>query len=252
MQRLVHDTLTKVAAEYPPGELRNSQMADIDRIAFHVTLVLSCGSHAVCDIGGGIGMFSVGCAALGMNATLVDDFRDPVNLRFGNDILKLHRAHGVRVISRDVVMEGVGDFARESFDAVTIFDSMEHWHHSPRSLFRQLLNCLKPGGLFLLGGPNCVNLRKRITVPFGFGKWSSMSDWYESDVFRGHVREPDVDDLRYIAQDLGLKDVKIVGRNWLGFRNSRAWIRAIAPIVDRALILAPSLCSDIYLTAHKP
>ena len=103
----VRDTLTKVASEYPAGDLRSAQMADIDRIAFHVTLVLSWGCKAVCDIGGGIGMFSVGCAAMGMNATLVDDFRDAVNLHYGDDVLKLHRAHGVTVISRDVIAEGV-------------------------------------------------------------------------------------------------------------------------------------------------
>jgi hypothetical protein len=79
-----------------------------------------------------------------------------------------------------------------------------------------------------------------------------MTDWYESEVFRGHVREPDVDDLRYIARDLRLTDVRVIGRNWLGFETRRAWVRAITAIVNRALILAPSLCSDIYLIGHKP
>ena len=72
-------------------------------------------------------------------------------------------------------------------------------------------------GLFVLGVPNRVNLRKRVFVPFGYGKWSSMKDWYESPVFRGHVREPDVDDLRYIARDLHLRDWQVFGRNWLGY-----------------------------------
>ena len=43
----------------------------------------------------------------------------------------------------------------------------------------------------MVGVPNCVNLRKRLTVPLGRGKWSPMADWYEQPSFRGHVREPD-------------------------------------------------------------
>ena len=59
-----------------------------------------------------------------------------------------------------------------------------------------------------------MRIRKRLTVPFGSGKWSSMADWYEDPIFRGHVREPDVDDLFYIAREVGLVDVYIKGRHW--------------------------------------
>jgi hypothetical protein len=47
---------------------------------------------------------------------------------------------------------------------------MEHWHHSPKRLFRQVSDkLLKPGGRFVLAVPNCVNLRKRLSVPLGVG-----------------------------------------------------------------------------------
>ena len=104
-------------------------------------------------------------------------------------------------------------------DAFTVFDTMEHWHNSPKRTFHQLMTALKPGGLFIVSAPNCVNLRKRITVPFGVGKWTAMRDWYEVEQFRSHVREPDVADLRYIAADLGLKNAQVIGRNWSGYRS---------------------------------
>ena len=69
-----------------------------------------------------------------------------------------------------------------------------------------------------------MNLRKRITVPLGYGKWSRMEDWYEEDRFRGHVREPDVADLRYIGADLDLKNIEILGRNWLGYQSRFNWV----------------------------
>jgi hypothetical protein len=79
-----------------------------------------------------------------------------------------------------------------------------------------------------------------------------MAEWYEPPVFRGHVREPDVDDLRYIAGDLGLEKTQIFGRNWLGYGH-RSWVmRGLMPLADVALRLRPSVCSDIYLVGNKP
>ena len=91
------------------------------------------------------------------------------------------------------------------------------------------------------GVPNCVNLRERIAVPLGAGKWMAVAEWYEKESFRGHDREPDVGDLRYIARDLGLRDVRIFGRNWLGHASRRSWVRALTPMADR--VLRPFPCS---------
>ena len=250
----MHESLAAVAKQYP-GNLRSHQFKDVRRIAFNISLALGdrdIKDLSICDLGGGIGLFSIGCAALGAKRTvLVDDFRDPVNFRVGNSVLDLHRAHGVEVVSRDVVSQGIDDL-EGPFDVITSFDSMEHWHASPKRLFAQVIDKLRPGGRFVLGVPNCVNMRKRVTVPFGLGKWSPMAEWYEEEAFRGHVREPDVGDLHYIAADMGLVNVKIHGRNWLGYHSGKRWIRAVVQVFDHPLRAAPSLCADIYMTGQKP
>jgi 2-polyprenyl-3-methyl-5-hydroxy-6-metoxy-1,4-benzoquinol methylase len=252
----LRELLTGLARQYP-AHLVQSQLEDIPRIAFHIEYLLqACGSShsakpALCDLGGGIGLFSVGCAAAGCKrVVLIDDFRDRINQQQDDPVLSLHKKYGVEVVSRDVVAEGIADLGG-GFDAITSFDSMEHWHHSPKKLFAQVVEALNPGGVFFLGVPNCVNARKRLTVPFGIGKWSSMESWYEDEVFRAHVREPDVDDLRYIARDMKLVDVKILGRNWLGLTHCQRSVRMIAPFFDYPLRLNPSLCSDIYLVGKK-
>lgn len=242
----IPDALAAIAHRYP-GEQVNHQLADIPRITDyirHVTQEVGGGAR-VCDIGGGTGLFSPGCAHLGFHCTLVDDFRDPINVRDGLAVLDVvHRPLGVKVINRNVIDEGI-DFPPHAFDAVTCFDSMEHWHHSPKRLFHQLIELLRPGGLFFLAVPNCKSVRKRLTYPLGFGKWSQMCDWYEQPHFRGHVREPDVDDLRYIARDLRLSKVRIVGRNW------RRSASAVARLSDVALRMLPAICADIYLLGTK-
>jgi len=90
-------------------------------------------------------------------------------------------------------------FPADSLDAVTTFDSMEHCHDSPKRLFGDIARSLEPGGWLVIGVPNAANLEKRIEALIGVTEWSSMDEWYEKDSFGGHVREPTVRDLRYIA-----------------------------------------------------
>lgn len=243
--------LTNLAERYPAG-LRPYAVRELARQEFHVSLAHSLApGGVVADVGGGMGMFSLGCAAIDMTAILIDDFADPSNEQYGDTPLDLHRSHGVKIDSRDVITDGLG-LPADSVDLLTSFDSMEHWHASPKTLFAEVMTALRPGAWFLLGVPNCVSLRKRITVPLGRGKWSTMADWYERPTFRGHVREPDVADLRYIAGDMGLTDVRILGRNWQGYASSRRWVRLAAPLADRPLRARPSLCSDLYLLGRRP
>lgn len=256
-QKNIRRILSEVATEYPK-DMMQWELQNVPRIAFNISLALDAGLSkpvtglSICDLGGGIGLFSVGCAALGFKRVmLIDDFNDAVNQKVGNSIFPLHRKYGVEVISRDVIAYGIRDVCR-GFDIVTTFDSMEHWHHSPKRLFKDVVAGLNPGGVFVLGVPNCVNMRKRITVPLGIGKWSTIQDWYEPEVFRGHVREPDVSDLKYIARDMGLVDVRIIGRNWLGYYSENVVIRIATKLMDYPLRLNPSFCSDLYMIGKKP
>ncbi|WKU05078.1 bifunctional 2-polyprenyl-6-hydroxyphenol methylase/3-demethylubiquinol 3-O-methyltransferase UbiG [Micromonospora sp. HUAS LYJ1] len=246
----IRNSLERLALSYPPGR-RQGLRREIDRQAFQIGLVhrLAPGG-SIADIGGGTGLFSVGCAAVGMTAVLIDDFADPANRTSGDEALHVHRTNGVKIETRDVITDGLG-LGPDSMDVITTFDSMEHWHASPKRLFAEVMTALRAGGWFLLGVPNCVALRKRLTVPLGHGKWSSMEVWYEQPTFRGHVREPDVDDLRYIARDMGLVDVRIMGRNWQGYGHRLAVVRTLTPVADRLLTAFPSLCSDLYLLGRK-
>jgi 2-polyprenyl-3-methyl-5-hydroxy-6-metoxy-1,4-benzoquinol methylase len=244
-------TLQRLAHRYP-SELAAAQVEDVPRIAFHIALVRDrqLPSDVVCDLGGGVGLFSVGCAALGMPAMLVDDFADIISGHQPDSILALHRAHGVEIRHQDVTA-GL-NVRPESLGVVTCFHSIEHWHSSPKKLLADVMTALVPGGWFILAAPNAVNLRKRISVPLGFGNWSSMAEWYETDPFRGHVREPVVADLRTMTSDMGLIDVTILGRNWLGLHHRHPVVRLVTRLVGRLLELRPSLCSDIYVIGRKP
>src|ERR1017187_5375877 len=120
--RKIEQELRKVASRYP-ADMIARQVTDIPRIAYNISLSFPTAKPlnqaTICDIGGGIGLFSVGCAAIGFRKViLVDDFGDQINQQVGNTIFALHTNYGVRVVSRDAVAEGLGDL-NEQFDVVT-------------------------------------------------------------------------------------------------------------------------------------
>jgi 2-polyprenyl-3-methyl-5-hydroxy-6-metoxy-1,4-benzoquinol methylase len=91
-------------------------------------------------------MFSLACRAVGFRrVVLVDDFADPINEEVGEEVLELHRSYGVEVEKRDVLAEGLSGLG-SGFDAITFFDTIEHWHHSPKRVLHQAVKLLNPGG----------------------------------------------------------------------------------------------------------
>ena len=135
---LIPQVLRETALKYP-RPLIEAQLIDIPRVAFHIRLVRrAVGDRAaVCDIGGGIGMFSPACATLGMKVTLADDFHEGPS-----DTLRVHRDLGVAITSRDAA------FPPNCFDAITAFDSDSN---SDAALS---LESLRPGGVFIMSIPN--------------------------------------------------------------------------------------------------
>jgi SAM-dependent methyltransferase len=240
--------LVRLVRDYP-REFQSVAASYVERMAHDVDLVLrrvNRGSRLY-DIGGGSGLFGIACAELGVRVTNVDDYRDLGPLR--DQLLAIQRNHGVEVVECDVI--GDGFHPDETADAITTFGTIEHLHHSPKALYHNLVDALTPGGWFIVSSPNAANLRKRVQFPFGMVGWSAIEDWYERPVMRAHVREPLARDLRYIARDLGLDDVRVFGRNFLGRNSNVPWRRSVTRAIDRLLQARPTLCSDLYMIGRK-
>lgn len=248
----IREVFDEVLLGYPEAE-RASHVRASRRILWQIEGALGMipPGGVVLDLGAGLSPFAPVCAKFGLRVTIVDDFGDPNHHRACNEILDHFERVGVRVVSGDVFNVKLPFGDDEQINLISVFDSMEHWHRSPKALFSELCERLAPGGVFWVGVPNCANIRKRISMLLGRCKWSRMEDWYEQEVFRGHVREPDVDDLAYIARSLGLSSFDVEGRNWIGYLGERKLVKKLMPVIDPVLRLRPGLCSDIYLYGVK-
>jgi 2-polyprenyl-3-methyl-5-hydroxy-6-metoxy-1,4-benzoquinol methylase len=247
LRELRRRTLDAVVALYP-DELRAPELGEVRRYLFQLEQVHRPGATLV-DLGGGIGAFAPTCARLGMTTWLVDDFGEPVNRRFSLDEIGVHRQTGVRVLATPVRDFG-RSFTDASVDVVTCFDSLEHWHHSPRPVLEQARRTLRPGGLLFLSTPNAANAFHRLRLLLGRANGARFEDWYYPEEFRGHVREPVVADLQRMVADLGLELRALWGRNWPGVPSG--WKRPVVTAADRMLRPFPTLCKDLYVLAAKP
>jgi len=256
--------------ELKPALLGRRPMLQLDdRNEFYARLLaeqslLQPGKHLV-DLGAGLSIFGPLCRAHGMNVTLVDDFGGGggVELRPASGDVPLLDVFEKRLglaIVRENFLERPLPLPDASVDVVTSFHSLEHWHHSPKPLFREIVRVLKPGGFLILATPNAVNLRKRIYVLLGRSNFPTLHEWYHDGdpVFRGHVREPVIRDLHQLLKWNGLEVVATHGRNFIG-RQSQVLSGLPAPLVNGIAIssgwflrLFPALCSDIHVVGRKP
>lgn len=242
---MIKQSLEAISAEYSP-QVRERKLRDIPRTAYHIAMIYGKGKR-VLDIGGGIGLFSVGCAALSMESFLLDDFSDEIYRKEGDSGLDLHKKYGVTILKGDASNMDL-PFENGFFDVVNSVDCIEHFHRSPRRLFHQVKRVLKKDGIFFLSLPNAADILNRLKLLFGISNWSRFEDWYYPEEFRGHVREATCSDLRRIAKDCGFTKLEIFGKNW----QLRGKLPPFVSIpIDKLLQIWPSFCSGIYLIATK-
>ena len=230
-----------------PGALREGQLDDVERIAFHYEQVRGHGK-SIADPWRGIALFSLVCAAQGMQTWLIDKFAHSVNESHSVGSIGLHQEFGVDVIETDV-STWWRFFESESLDIVTCFESMEHWHSSPQSVWRQARETLMSGGLLLISVPKCCKSSKEIVCPRRPLNLGRFEDWYYPVAFGGHVRELTLPELVRAVEEAGFLVERPWRRNWRKPKYITGWLWTPINALLRAF---PTLCSTLYVRARKP
>ena len=153
----------------------------------------------ILDFGAGPADKTAMLATLGFDCTACDDLQDDWHLFPGNREKILNFVHRFN-IRYHVTNGNPLPFTPAEFDMVMMHDVLEHLHDSPRELINDLLELVKPEGLFFVTVPNAVNLRKRIAVLLGQTNMRPFDIYYWSPgPWRDHVREYVKDDLVKLA-----------------------------------------------------
>jgi SAM-dependent methyltransferase len=186
------------------GRVRESYL----NIASTVQRYLQPGSK-VLDFGSGPCDKTAVLQLLGYKCSAYDDLQDDWHKIPGNreKIISFAKECG---IDFRLALDGKLPFEKNSFDMIMSHDVLEHFHDSPRDLFNDLLELLKPEGLLFVTVPNAVNIRKRINVLFGRTNLPPFESYYwYPGVWRGHIREYVKDDLVKLSEYLSLEKLEI-------------------------------------------
>ncbi len=76
-----------------------------------------------------------------------------------------HAAEGVPVVN---AIPNTSPFANGSFDAITMWDVLEHVH-DPRAVIQEVVRLLRPGGVFVVNHPNWDSIDRRLFNSFWLG-----------------------------------------------------------------------------------
>jgi len=223
---------------------------------------IASGGGRVIDLGGGVSSVAGLLARLGCEPIVFDNFEYDIgwisatgDAEFTATTARRRQAladDGVRFVDCDLCEVSLADyFPPGSVDVITSFHCFEHLHHSPRRLLGSALDVLKPGGLLLIETPNSVNLLKRAKVAAGYTNYASFHDYWNAEVFGGHVREYSFGDFEKLATLLGIKDYTIYGRNWFGTLNHFVGQGLMFCFVDGILKVVPGWCGSLFFEARK-
>ena len=261
---LFHDKVLPLYAGYP-GFARIKE--NFPRMQYYLNLLAQESTIrpglSLVDLGGGLSPWSALLSALGLRVTLIDDFGGGGGVECGTEeicqtLLSRFQAAGVSICSQDLLMTRL-PFADESVDVMTCFQCFEHFQHSSLHLWGEIRRILRPDGIILVATPNSVNLRKRLSVLLGNTNLCSLDEWYYAgNPFRGHVREPTLEELKTLLGWNGFAVQATAGRNFLGQDSLTAGkyfsaksVLLMWQLLDRLLRLAPTLCSDIHVVGRK-
>ena len=218
------------------------------------------------DLGGGVSAHNGVLAQLGMRVHVVDmltDYWDHRDWLPGgaasakiNHEFKLLESCGVQFIQAEMTTyDFTKHFAQNSVDLVTSFHCVEHLHQSPKIPLESAMRVLKPGGTLLVEVPNAANLRKRLALLMGRTNYEPYNHFYNNSPWLGHVREYTIGDLHQLAENIGAREHRIFGKNFLQGpavqRISKYIARPFQNGLDATLQLFPGLCSCIFFEARK-
>ena len=246
----INSIIHELRGEFPFPDLIDETQDTIKSIAGLLSQVVPVGGR-VLDLGcGALDKASV-YQKMGYQCYCADDFLDTWHKNPNNfyPVSNYAESIGIEIHSQSEPLELPWEI--ESFDAVTIINVIEHLHESPRELLNLAGHYLKSGGVLIVGMPNSVNLRKRISVLFGNSNYTPVQGLYEFDgLWRGHTREYTLKETCQIVTWTGFE--VIFKSTFHGLLMNRLANKTARSLFKSLCMIAPGFRDSILVAARKP
>jgi SAM-dependent methyltransferase len=246
----IRQIISDVKQEYPFPDIIE-ETADTIQVLAEALDKLAPNGGRLLDIGCGALDKTIVFQEMGYECFGCDDFQDPWHSLQENldPVLACAKRAGVQVHAQDEHFTIPWD--QESFDLVTLINVIEHVHDSPRGILNFAGGCLKTGGLLLVGMPNSVNLRKRLSVLQGKSNYTPARGFYENDgSWRGHVREFTFQETIDLLEWNGFQTV--YKKTFHGMLKRRLGNPLLRGLFKAVALPAPGFRDSLLVVARKP
>jgi protein-L-isoaspartate O-methyltransferase len=206
------------------------------------------GAH--CDLGGGTSLYNAILSRLGMRVTVVDLFAD-----HQDGWLDRMRELGITICKSDLYEAELGE---NSFDVISVFETIEHLPHSPKPILENVMAALKPAGTFVMSVPNIARIENRVRTLKGRNPMGKYPIFFrEGNPFLGHHREMTVKEVGWLAAEMGLQQSRVFTTDHrykqIGKAGASRWLADQNDLYGISDSLTPKAWRrQIWLDARRP
>lgn len=191
---------------FPHTNFREYLVLSVERYKICLQQILRENAQKICDVGGFWGAFPLTLRQMGFQVSMTE-----ATEFYSGSFEKLFEflaKEGVHIHSANLFDEKP-NIELEAYDFITLLAVLEHYPHSPKTLFQNIRAMLVHNGKLLIEVPNILYFPKRMKHLRGESPLTHIKNINESKApFIGHHHEYTLEEVIYLEDYYGFKHIR--------------------------------------------